>query len=262
MAVTVRRSYSGNAPPTTLTSGINASVLTIVMASATGYPTGSGGPFFIVINRGGSTEEKVRCTSISGATVTVEAGGRGADGTTAATHVTGEIIEHCYTAFDADEANAHSSDAALDNHTQYLTTARHDVEAARHDLLAWGKLGYAQVTAPQAGISATVDLTGLTTTVTVGTDRTIEITAQCILSNTAEGTEHQFYISEGATFLQGSIQSGSNGAYLTHNSSVVLTPTAGAHTYKLRAAGVGSTCNMQASATTPAFILVKDIGPA
>lgn len=118
-----RRSYSGNAPATTLNGGINASTLSIVVTSATGYPAGgASGPFFIVIDRGLTSEEKVLCDSVSGATFTVNAAGRGADGTTGASHVSGAIVEHCITKTDADEANAHVNDATTDAHTQYIKT--------------------------------------------------------------------------------------------------------------------------------------------
>lgn len=119
-----RRSYSGNAPATTLNGGINASTLSIVVTSATGYPAGgASGPFFIVIDRGLTSEEKVLIDSVSGATFTVNASGRGADGTTGASHTSGAVVEHCYTKTDADEANSHANDTTNDVHPQYTTAA-------------------------------------------------------------------------------------------------------------------------------------------
>jgi hypothetical protein len=130
-----RRSYSGNAPSTTLASGIDASTLTIPVASGTGYPDGSGGPFYIVIDPGLASEEKVLCDETDGNTITANAAGRGADDTTAASHTTSAVVQHIYTATDADEANAHVNNTGDDNHTQYYNAARfavaHDVEA-RH----------------------------------------------------------------------------------------------------------------------------------
>lgn len=124
-----RRQYSGIAPATTLSAGINNSTTTIPVTDGTGYPDGSVGLFFICIDRGLATEEKVKCSSRSSNTITASI--RGADSTTAFAHSSGAVVEHVFTKTDADEANAHYSDATLDHHTNYLTTGRHDVEA-RH----------------------------------------------------------------------------------------------------------------------------------
>lgn len=126
-----RRSFAGGAVATTLTSGIDGSTLTIPIAAATGWPTGSAGDFYIVIDRGTASEEKIRVDTRTTLTLTAIAGGRGVDGTSAVSHASGAAVELCLTAVDLDEANAHIADTALDHHTQYLNNARHDVEA-RH----------------------------------------------------------------------------------------------------------------------------------
>jgi hypothetical protein len=120
-----RRSYSGNAAPTTLAAGINGSDTTILIAASTGWPTGSSAPFLVVIDRGQATEEKVLIQSRSGTTLTVATSGRGYDSTSAATHSAGASIEHCLGAIDVDEANAHVNDTGRDDHTQYHNTSRH-----------------------------------------------------------------------------------------------------------------------------------------
>lgn len=106
-----RRSFAGAAVATTLTSDINASATTLAIADSTGWPSGSGGDFFVVLARGTASEEKVRCASRSSLTITVATSGRGADGTTASSHSSTDAIELCLTALDLDEANAHLSDA-------------------------------------------------------------------------------------------------------------------------------------------------------
>lgn len=128
-----RRDFTGNAKPTTITGSINATDLTIPIADATGWPSGGGsGKFYITIDRGESSEERVLVQSRTGLNLTVAGtGDRGVDDTTATTHSSGASIEHTFSAVDADEANAHVFDVARDDHTQYLNTARHDLEA-RH----------------------------------------------------------------------------------------------------------------------------------
>lgn len=131
------RSYSGNAVTTTLTANISAVATTIAIASSTGWPDGTSGPFFAGIapaNDPKNFTEVVRLTSRTGLTLnvqTVPVGGRGWDGTTASSHIVGEVISHVATATDFDEANQHIANTALDHHGQYLTVARHD-QSARH----------------------------------------------------------------------------------------------------------------------------------
>jgi hypothetical protein len=107
MALTTRRQHSGGAIQTTLSVGIGSGDLTINITAPTGWPDGSVGPFFVVIDRGLTSEEKVLITSRSANVLTVTT--RGVDGTTATTHASGAAIFPVWTATEADEANAHSS---------------------------------------------------------------------------------------------------------------------------------------------------------
>ena len=100
-----RRDFAGGAAVTTLAGTINSSALSISITDATGWPSGTNGEFFVVINKGQSTEEKVLVESRTSTTLTVPSSGRGVDGTSAAAHDSGESIELCMTARDLDEAN-------------------------------------------------------------------------------------------------------------------------------------------------------------
>ena len=110
----MRREYVGGAQSARLTSALgNTSLdLTISCNDLTNWPTGTGGtPFYVVIDRGTSSEEKILCSSRSGNTLTVfddgVSTGRGADNTSITAHSSNALIEHVFTATDADEANAH-----------------------------------------------------------------------------------------------------------------------------------------------------------
>lgn len=110
----MRRSYAGGAQTAKLTSDLGGSTanLTIYCDDLTNWPTGTGGyPFYVVIDRGKSTEEKILCASRTGNIITVYdngvTNGRAADGTSITSHTANSSIEHCMTATDADEANAH-----------------------------------------------------------------------------------------------------------------------------------------------------------
>jgi hypothetical protein len=135
-----------------------------------------------------------------------------------------------------------------------------------HVHLGTGTLGFASVTANQAGITTPlVDLTGLSVAVTVVSGRRVKITgfAASWQSNTVNDRA-VFTIREGSTSLATVVTPMDPIANNGNGGGAVLwvgTPSAGAHTYKLSAASVdGGSLTLEASATTPAFILVEDIG--
>ena len=98
-----RRGYAGAASATTVSGTVSSIATSITIASATNWYSGAD-PFYVVLSPGTASEEKVLVTR-SGTTLTVVSGGRGADGTTAATHPDGSEIYPVFTAIDADEAN-------------------------------------------------------------------------------------------------------------------------------------------------------------
>lgn len=133
--------------------------------------------------------------------------------------------------------------------------------AAQVNGWAQGTIGYAQATSNQGSITTGVDLTSLSVPVTLVAGRRIRITGSTYPSSTVTSDRVTMTINEGGTQLQeGSIVPTSSAIHIER--SVVLTPSAGSHTYKLTMArSVGSgTVTSNASATFPAFILVEDIG--
>lgn len=109
----MRRQYAGAAFASVLTAELAASAgaLTISCDDLTNWPDGTVGPFYVVIDRGLATEEKILCESRTSNTLTVYDDGvtigRGADGTSIQAHTINAVIEHVFTATDADEANLH-----------------------------------------------------------------------------------------------------------------------------------------------------------
>lgn len=109
-----RREYKGAAQAAVLTVALGGSTgdLTITCDDLTNWPTGTGGkPFYIVIDRGLASEEKILCSARSSNILTVFTDGlttgRGADDTAIVAHSNNAVVEHVFTATDADEANAH-----------------------------------------------------------------------------------------------------------------------------------------------------------
>lgn len=115
----MRRQYEGGAQPSVLTSALGSSTadLTIFCNDLSNWPTGTGSrPFYVVIDRGKANEEKILCSSRAGNTLSVYnvglVNGRAADGTPISQHSINAVIEHVFTATDADEANAHVNASA------------------------------------------------------------------------------------------------------------------------------------------------------
>lgn len=109
-----RREYKGAAQAAVLTAILGGSTADqqLLCTDLSNWPTGVGGrPFFIVVDRGTASEEKILCSSRSGNVLTVFdngiTNGRAADGTAITAHAINAVVEHVFTATDADEANAH-----------------------------------------------------------------------------------------------------------------------------------------------------------
>lgn len=104
MALATRRAYAGAAPACTLSSDINASATSFsITGTVTNWPTTATGPFYMVIDPGLSTEEKVLVAARS--TGSLSSVTRGVDGTVASSHVTGATCYPVFTAVDANDAN-------------------------------------------------------------------------------------------------------------------------------------------------------------
>jgi hypothetical protein len=100
MTAKIRRTYAGAAVTTTLASGIDADNLSVVLEATTGWASGS---FYVVVDPGTASEEKMLVDSRAGSTLTIAA--RGVDGTIGKPHAEGAVIYPVATAVDFDEAN-------------------------------------------------------------------------------------------------------------------------------------------------------------
>ena len=105
MAYAARRSYAGAAPACTLTNAITSGdTSALLTGDVTNWNNTANGAFFMVIDPGLSTEEKVLVGSRSGSSLSSIT--RGVDGTSAASHNAGATCYPVFTAVDADQANA------------------------------------------------------------------------------------------------------------------------------------------------------------
>src|SRR5665213_719745 len=92
----LKKSFSGHALATTITSPIVSTDMSINVAPTTRFPATSVGPFVVTLDRTTSTGtiEKVLIESYVSLILTVASGGRGWDGTTAQSHGNGASCEH------------------------------------------------------------------------------------------------------------------------------------------------------------------------
>ena len=105
MPYATRRSYSGASAACTLTSSITSGDTSATLTgTTTAWPATASGSFYMVIDPGLSTEEKVLVGTRS--TNSLSSITRGVDGTTAASHSAGATCYPVFTAVDADQANA------------------------------------------------------------------------------------------------------------------------------------------------------------
>ncbi len=149
--------------------------------------------------------------------------------------------------------------------TAYVATesAGDVLTAANFNKLPGGLIGYAVVTSTQTGISTVTDLTSLTVTVTVNTSRIVMIDALVVVLQQSVGGTPSVSIYEGATQLgsAGGTHTAS-ATFATYRPMCIISPSSGAHTYKLRASTSAGTVDTSASATQPATLAVYDFGPA
>ena len=144
----------GGVPATTLLSGITSGDTSFSLADSTGWMDGAGGDFYVVLDRGLSTEEVIQCASRAGSSVTVATSGRGADGTSAVAHDAGATIEHCVPALSLQESNTHANQTTGTPHgTAYLTTSNHASINHTAAMIGAGEVGNSELAASGLDIS-------------------------------------------------------------------------------------------------------------
>lgn len=129
-----RRSYSGAAQRTRLTAQVGIADTTISVATFAGWPTGANGPFFITVNRGTSGEEKMLVSSRTDGILAIAQ--RGADGTAPLSHQIDAVVEHVWTAVDADEANEHVNRTGAVHGTSSAVVGVDDTQTLKNKVIS------------------------------------------------------------------------------------------------------------------------------
>lgn len=118
----------------------------------------------------------------------------------------------------------------------------------------------AQVTTAQTMPVAATDVTGLTATATFPAGRRIRLSASIGISKDTTAGGVSVRIMEGATVLQQAYQSLPANEYKYWHPFVVISPSAGTHTYKVNTTVDATTAPTNVSAAGPAQLLIEDIG--
>lgn len=128
-----RRGFAGGAVPTTLAGPLSVGAMSFTITGTEGWSF-TALPFVVVIDRGNQEiEEKLLCSAISGANITVALNGRGFDGTEPKDHPPGAKVHHVLSSDVVDEANLHVHDEVRDDHPQYRRRDDPDAQATyRH----------------------------------------------------------------------------------------------------------------------------------
>jgi len=113
----IRKDFAGGAAATAITSSINTTALSFAVGDGSSYPTGPT-PFVIVVDRGLATEEKMLVGSRAANTFSITE--RGYDGSSAQSHASGAIVEHC-----------------LDAHTIYQANRLANLQTTKGDLIGY-----------------------------------------------------------------------------------------------------------------------------
>ncbi len=124
--------------------------------------------------------------------------------------------------------------------------------------------GYVQITAPQGGITSTVDVTGLSITFTAVAGRRYRVHGSMYLTSSVTGDLASLQITDGSNNQLQSTQEYMAGSGKDTRADVtcIVVPGAGSKTYKIRANRASGTGTVQvtAGATFPGFLLIEDIG--
>lgn len=135
--------------------------------------------------------------------------------------------------------------------------------------IPWGWLGRAQVTTDSNGGTITsglgvVDITGLSQAVTVGASRRVRVSVNILYALSTTAGSVTIYIREGSTTLQRIRMSTPANDEQQRTLFVELTPSAGAHTYKVSMATTAGSLRQlgDGSGEMVSGLLVEDIGPS
>lgn len=121
-----------------------------------------------------------------------------------------------------------------------------------------GLIGYRQITANQGSITTVIDVTGLNVVVLVPANRHIRIYQEAHMQSTDATGEVSISITDGSNNTLQQCVVGVDEASVSQKaqSSLILKPSAGSNTYKVRATMSTGTGTIIASGTTPVYLAV------
>lgn len=128
-----------------------------------------------------------------------------------------------------------------------------------------GWLGWAQMNGNLSGVTTETDMTGLSVTVTVGTNRLIRVTGTGFTTLSAADGGWAWGLIRMDGIQIGTWAFSDRPFSDPQERSVILVASAGSHTFKMtlqKSGGTTATAGTSHGANDPGFLLVEDIGPA
>jgi hypothetical protein len=127
--------------------------------------------------------------------------------------------------------------------------------------LPWGRIAHAVQTSAQTGIGASLtDLTSLTATITMVANRYYKVTLFVPFSQVAADGAAILAIDQAGTQIASSGFTAAVGYFTEH--AAAITTGSGSVTIKGRASTSAGTLSTNVAATSPALLLIEDVGPS
>lgn len=123
-----------------------------------------------------------------------------------------------------------------------------------------GVLAYAEVTTGQGPITTVTQLTGLSITINVNPGRYIRLSATAQVTWAASSSGVGRFRESSTNLGRWARHTGTEATTYVHHGAVILSPSAGEHTYNLSLEASAGSGTMQSDASVPAFIMAEDIG--
>lgn len=128
--------------------------------------------------------------------------------------------------------------------------------------LPWGTLGYAAQTASQSGFTAESDIAGVSVTFTALASRRYRTTLRIPVAECMSASLIAAFINDGGGRIGQGNESVGAGGGTNHTVTAITSGVSGSQTHRGRLYSSGGSATLLATANTPIWLMVEDIGSA
>lgn len=147
--------------------------------------------------------------------------------------------------------------------TGHEFAALEEPTAANFNSAGFGWLGHGYNTSDQTSITGSnVDVSELTATCTVGTNRLIEVKMHAHITSVSTATYYLTFLQDGASIGRSARETAlATGAVVYHSGfAIVRAPSAGSHIYTVQVTVTTGSLSISGTGGTNAHLLVTDLG--